>query len=137
MKKRLSYLVILLFVTALVGCKGSNAGKAIYKSLDVETQKMCDRWKNDPIGCKKERNGPVADALLAAFIKSGYTEPQLSSLLGKPEQDIVSGNTRVIGYYWDTSCVDGKMKDSSVYCLLQFFLNNTTGKTESGGVVCG
>lgn len=137
MKTRLSYLVLLLFVAALVGCKGSKAGKSVYKTLDTKTQEMVDKWKNDPVGCKKERNGPLADALLAAFHKSEYTEEQISGLLGEPEQKAVNGNTRIIGYYWDTTCVDGKMKDSSVYCLLQFFLDNTTGKIESGGVVCG
>lgn len=140
--KRISHLLfqflLVLCVAGIFGCKGSGGNSSWKKIMDNETLSMAETWKSDPMGCKKVRVAPPAEAMANRFKDARLNEKQIEEMLGPAEMRHIGQEHTIVSYYFDGDCNgEGKLKEGTVYCLLQFFLGNDSKVVEMGSVVCG
>lgn len=122
----------------MLGCKGSSGNRQWMKTLDSETLAAAKAWKADRMGCNRIRVVPLAETLSPRLKDAQLKEAQIAELLGDPEMRHVGEEHTILSYYFDGECgEDGKLKDGTVYCLLQFFLGNKSKIIEMSSVVCG
>ena len=134
---RLSLLPLLVLALLASSCKTRPSGGSLGGSLTAETKAVCLLWKNDAFGCKKDRTAPRGEAIVAAFFSLKPTRAAIEEVLGKAENTSNFKGITKLEYYFDTQCSNGKMVPNSVYCVLELNISDSSGKMETGGVVCG
>jgi hypothetical protein len=131
------YVFLLLLTLSGVGCKSRRAGSALEQQLGSDMKAVCQTWKKDAWGCEKVRDAEMAQQIAEALHPHQPSLKDVSGLIGAPEFTKTNAGKTYAAYYFDGDCLGGKLKEGSVYCVLEFYFDAETQAWVSVSVVCG
>lgn len=123
-------LIQIVFVF-LLSCSGSgNTGSAIGNKKEArlrckEIDTLIKKWQSDSLGCQKLRTKDVAETIIDSLKLNSASEVEFLKVFGKPNTENEREGSKILGYYFDAICRDGKFIDSADYCIAEFsFVQN-------------
>lgn len=111
----------------LLSCSGSgNKGSVDGSKLEIhqpgkEIEILIKKWQSDSLGCQKLRTKQVAETIIDSLQLGGTTKVEFFlKVFGTPNTENEREGSKIIGYYFDAICREGKFIDSADYCVAEF-----------------
>lgn len=128
------FLLAMLLLAFLGGCKGR---PSFENRLDPSVRGLLVPWKSDPLGCNGVRTDQAAAAIAEGAMRLDKVRAQdIEASLGPAEYTQVRNGLVTYGYYYDAQCVDDEIPEGAVFCVLEFFFDES-GILMEAGPVCG
>ena len=95
-------------------------GKALYTKENRDIKMLQERWRYDRLGCLKLRNESLSETLIDNFELENKPQYRFIEIFGRPNVETERDGDKILIYYFNSTCRDGKFIDSSDYCYAEF-----------------
>lgn len=86
----------------------------------VGSDTLLNNWLKDSLGCLHTRNHATGLALSKKYALTGKSVDEIITVLGAPNKIIAEGKTKVLRYYFNTCCANGKLINECDYSWMDF-----------------
>jgi hypothetical protein len=112
--------------TFLLSCSGNgNSGSVDGNKNEIqqpgkEVDVLIKKWQSDSLGCQKLRTKQVSETIIDSLKLQGTAQAGFIKVFGNPNTENERDGSKILGYYFDGICRDGKFIDSADYCIAEF-----------------
>ncbi len=89
-------------------------------TTDVHIKMLSKQWKADSLGCQRLRTKIMAETMIDSLKLKNAEKMAFLEMFGSPNRKYTSGERLVLGYYFDSICINKKLIDSVDYCMAEF-----------------
>jgi len=126
-----TFLLSIGIILLLQSCNSQPNGKVKTNNPTTSNEEVTNDWKKDKVGCLKLRTEQLATTLIKNNQLVNATKERFLKVFGSPNETQDREGKEVLIYYFDTVCVDGKLKQAGDKCYANFyFVGNSLGYQE-------
>lgn len=101
---------------------------------EAQTENQLNDWKIDSLGCNGIRSEILSEKLIKEHNLKGDEISSFLKTFGKPNREDTINQEIILGYCFNSICREGRLVDSSDYCISEFHFIN--GRFEEGIYIC-
>lgn len=119
-------ILLKVIFTLLVSCSGNGNSGSLHSSQkeilqpSKELKVLIRKWQSDSLGCEKLRTKQISETIIDSLKLQSKTEAEFLKVFGTPNAENEREGNKILSYYFDSICREGKFIDSADYCIAEF-----------------